>query len=427
MGSRAGYIVKRDGVATAYGSRWGASSIMDEIFWGPDYATEAFTAQEAMDELEEIDGGDEGSVLIDWDAKRMIWWAANCRLPVHQNLFNKLAAHNWPGWQIEAARGYQGEILDYFGIDLYGSEETDDQDEEEYDEEFEDEEECIIEQEMIVRPETPKGPILDLDELQTGVWVTIHGEEEGREDYFVAEYDDADILQAGPQWFDTLPRDRSLGTPAPELVTVSGVVVDCPEKTIWRWRGSRYAGTEQQLKKIWPDYRFRDIADGWLGQVKITGRSPGTLQADERQILGWVVASLLGDASIDPRKMISNVVGVAKGVRVGCLAITLLVGVVGGGLAFWLNSVGAIVVVAILFALCLVATLKVWRKSAAAISILDMPSSRDNFHKGLTTEEKRPIMSQTLASAGFPSLEELEKAGELPDLYGYEDDEEEEE
>ena len=92
MGSRAGYIIKRDGVATAYGTRWGASSIMDDIFWGPEYATETIVAQEPMDELEEIDGGDEGTVLIDWDAKRMIWWASNCRLPLHQHLFNKLAA-----------------------------------------------------------------------------------------------------------------------------------------------------------------------------------------------------------------------------------------------------------------------------------------------------------------------------------------------
>ena len=76
---------------------------MDDIFWGPEYATQAFVAQEPLEELDEIDGGDEGTVLIDWDAKRMTWWAANCELPAHQRLFNRLAAQNWPGWQIETA------------------------------------------------------------------------------------------------------------------------------------------------------------------------------------------------------------------------------------------------------------------------------------------------------------------------------------
>jgi hypothetical protein len=43
-------------------------------------------------------------------------------------------------------------------------------------------------------------------------------------------------------------------------------------------------------------------------------------------------------------------------------------------------------------------------------------SAGDKFHKGMNVEEKRPIMSRALMSSGFPSLEELESAGEVRDL-----------
>ena len=43
-------------------------------------------------------------------------------------------------------------------------------------------------------------------------------------------------------------------------------------------------------------------------------------------------------------------------------------------------------------------------------------SAGDKFHKGMNVEEKRPIMSRALTSAAFPSLEELESAGEVRDL-----------
>lgn len=428
MGSRAGYVVKRDGVAAAYGAHWGASSIMDDIFWGPERATEAFLAQEPLEELEEIDGGDEGTVLIDWDAKRMMWWAANCELPAHQRLFNRLAAQNWPGWQIETAQAHQGGILGYLGIDLEGDREgeakigEDEHREEQDDGEPGDGDEHAIEQEYMMNPELPEPPISDLENLKTGCWLSVRRSDGDLEDYFIAEHRDDDVLRAGRKLLEGLPRERALGAPAPELASVSGVFIDCRDKFIWRWQGPRYGWNERQLQKNWPDFTLRDVEQGWLGQVQATGRLPGDLQANERDILGAVVTSLLVDSSVDPRKLISDFVGVAKGLRVGCLGVTLLVGLLGGGLALWLDKLPLTVIVVLVFLVCLGGTIKFWRKSATALSVVDLMPPGDKFHKGMNVEEKRPIMSRALTSAGFPSLEELEAAGEVKDLRNSTDD-----
>ncbi len=428
MGSRAGYVVKRDGVTTAYGAHWGASSIMDDIFWGPEYATEAFVAQEPLEEIAEIDGGDEGTVLMDWDAKRMLWWAANCELPVHQRLFNRLAAQNWPGWTIETANAHQSGVLSYLGVELDGDKDSETEaDEDEHGEEPSDGDEYAIDQDSIVIPTLPDAPISDLHELQSGCWLTVRRDDGALEDYFVADHRDDDILLAGRGLLDKLPRERALGKPAPELATVSGVFIDCQGNAIWRWHGPRYPWQERQLQKLWPDCAFRDLEQGWQGQVEATGRQPAGLQANERDIVGGVVASLLVDSSIDPRKVFTNIVGIAKGVRVGCLGITVFVGLLGGGLALWIDKLPLTILVVLLFAACLVGTIWFWRKSAATVSVFDLMPAGDKFHKGMNVEEKRPIMSRALTSAGFPSLEELESAGDVRDLRKSTDDDDDEE
>lgn len=443
MGSRAGYVVKRDGVATAYGSHWGASSIMDAIFWGPDYATRILTSQQTLDSLDEIDGGDEGTVLIDWDARRLLWWASDCELPAHQRLFNRLAASNWPGWQIDTAHGLQGEVLKYLGIEVQeedeeGSEEDEEEEEEEEDEEEDEEEEDFEDEDVeeeededegnsgsYTKPVMPAPPVRDLDELETGCWLTVRHADGKLDDYFVVGFREDDMLASDSSLLETLPREQALHHPVPELLALSGLYVDMPAATVWRWPGPRYAWFERRLQHQWPGFQFRDLAGGWEAQMEATGRSPEGLQVNDRDILGPVVAGLLVDSSIDPRKALLGIANSARAVRGGCAAVTVLTALMVAVLALWLESVVLAVLGAVFVLLCLAATVGIWRRTAIVVKTFGAIPEGDPFEKGMTVAEKRPILSRALVAAGFPSLEALEAAGELPT--GWEDDEEDEE
>lgn len=440
MGSRAAYVIRRDGVAAAYGSHWGASSIMDWIFWGPEYATRAFIAMEPLESLEDIDGGDEGTVLIDWDARRLLWWASNCNLPAHQRLFNRLAAANWPGWQIDSAVGHQNDILQYLGIvlndeeDLPADEEIEEEEDvsaEEDEEEEQDEEEDengeedegdegevdddeLLDPESVCQPDLPEPPLASLDELTTGCWVTVRSDDGSLRDYFVADHAADDLLEIGGRLPDLLPREKALAGPVPELLAVEGIFIDQKEQILWRWKGPRYGWRERQLERIWPEFRFRDLDGGWAAHREATGRSAAGLEADERALVGCVAAGLLTDSSVDPRRHFATMAALAKRLRVGCLTTALLVGLLGAGLAIWLDSPIAAVVAVLVFGACLVVALWLWRRTAITIQLLGSSSDNETSVEGMSPEEKRPILSRALVAAGFPSLEALKAAGELP-------------
>src|SRR5688572_5138451 len=115
MGSRASYVVKKQGEAKAFGSHWGASSLTEHLFWGPEYATQVFESQTPLDDLADIEGGDEGYALIDWDDRKLIWWNARCHLPVQQRLYNRLLGQMWPDWNISLATHGTDELLNHLG------------------------------------------------------------------------------------------------------------------------------------------------------------------------------------------------------------------------------------------------------------------------------------------------------------------------
>ena len=54
MGSRAGFVVKRNGVAKAYGSRLHGSSTVSYLLRGPDQATRKFSATPEMEEVDDV-------------------------------------------------------------------------------------------------------------------------------------------------------------------------------------------------------------------------------------------------------------------------------------------------------------------------------------------------------------------------------------
>jgi hypothetical protein len=427
MGSRASYVVKKDGQAKAYGSHWGASSILDDLMWGPDYATKAFESQTELEELAEIEGGDEGYALVDWDARRMIWFSANCELPVQQRLYNRLLAANWPGWTIDLAVHGIADLLDHLGVSP--AEETDEdveeEDVEEEDVEEEDVEEEDIEDDLVFTPTPVTGPVANIEDIQSGNWLSIRGTDGSYRDYFGFPDELHECLCEGESLIERLRQCPSLEAPPPELPTTGGAIIDQQNRVLWRWDGPRYAWQERPLRKAWDGWTLKDLSGQWQGQMQATGRDAGGLAGGDRQLLGATVAGLLTDSSIDPLAALSKIATIGHGLRMGCAGITLAVGIAVGGLALWLRSAIVTVLASVAVGICLLLTLWLWRKTAVTLGVLDIvnefPKDRP-MPQGLKVEEKRRILNGVLARSGYPTIEELEAAGELPKPFASDDE-----
>jgi hypothetical protein len=433
MGSRASYVVKKDGQAKAYGSHWGASSIIDDLMWGPDYATKAFESQTELEELAEIEGGDEGYALVDWDARRLIWFSANCELPVQQRLYNRLLAATWPDWTIDLAVHGIADLLDHLGVSP--AEETDEDleeedveedDIEEEDVEEEDLEEEDLEEELVISPTPVTGPIASIEDLQIGNWLSIRGTDGAYRDYFGFPDGLHECLCEGERLIEHLRQGPSLEAPPPELPTTGGAIIDQQNRVLWRWDGPRYAWQEEPLRKAWDGWTLKDLSGQWQGQMQATGRDAGGLAGGDRQLLGVTVAGLLTDSSIDPLAALSKIASIGHGLRMGCAGITLAVGIAVGGLALWLRSTIVTVLASVAVGACLLFTLGLWRKTAVTLGVLDIvnefPKDRP-MPQGLKVEEKRRVLNGILARSGYPTIEELEAAGELPKPFGSDDEE----
>ena len=427
MGSRASYVVKRDGQARAYGSHWGASSLMDDLFWGPDYATRAFEVQEELDELEEIEGGDEGYALIDWDERRLIWYFVNCELPVQQQLYNRMLAETWRGWTIDLATHGIDDLLNHLGI-ASGEPADDDDDEPEYEDEYEEDEDTSFEldDEMVYQPEPITGPIGDIEiDLEPGNWLTIREKDGTCRDYFGFQDELADCLNVGKALIEHLEEFMTLDSPPRELITLGGAVIDRREKVLWRWEGPRCQWDEKALRKAWDGWSMKDLPGGWQAQLDVTDREAEDLAGGHREILGLTVAGLLNDSSKDPREVLANIAAIGHRGRNGCAGITLAVAVVGIGLSMWLDSTAVAIVAGILFVICLLLTSWLWRRTSLALRVLDSVNSslKDTpVPDGLNVERKREILNGVLDRLGYPSIEQLEADGELPTDEDYDDE-----
>lgn len=428
MGSRASYVVKRDGRARAYGSHWGASSLMDNLLWGPDYATKAFEAQEELDELEDIEDGDEGCALIDWDERRLISYFANCDLPVQQQLHNRMLAETWPGWTIDLAMHGITDLLDHLGI-AFDESTDDDDDDDVHDEEDEDTGVDLDEfdDELIYQPDPITSPVEDIDvDIEPGNWLTIREKDGTCRDYFGFPDELDDFLNAGEALIEHLEEFMTLDSPPRELITLGGAVIDRREKVIRRWEGPRYPWDEKTLREAWDGWSLKDLPGGWQAQLDATDREAGDLAGGHREILGLTVAGLLNDSSKDPCQALANIAAIGHSARNGCAGITLAVAIVGIGLSMWLDSTPMAIAAGILFVICFLLTAWLWRKTSLAMYVLDSLNSSSladaPIPDGLNVEQKREILDGVLDRLGYPSIEQLEADGELPTIEDYDEE-----
>jgi hypothetical protein len=77
--------------------------------------------------LEDVDGGEDGCALIDWDTQLMMW-SAQCVSPVQERLCNRMMALTWPEWTVVIAKGHTNDLLKHVGISEESSHEDEDED-----------------------------------------------------------------------------------------------------------------------------------------------------------------------------------------------------------------------------------------------------------------------------------------------------------
>ncbi|MCL4194938.1 MAG: hypothetical protein KJZ87_24575 [Thermoguttaceae bacterium] len=424
MGSRASYVVQRNGQMRAYGSHWGASSMIDDLLWGPEHATKVFEAQAAIDDVQDIYGGDEGAALIDWDGRRLVWFMSNCELPVQQRLYNRLMEETWPGWKIEHADRRHDDLMTALGLKPVGAPDgTHDEqrlpEDERADEEAEAEEQdappAELEDATLREPRPIPEVVADIQDLEPGNWITVRDSEGTCRDYF-GFGNLYGTLKLGESLVEQLAPLASLRQPPPELLTLDGVFIDQPARTLWRWEGTRYGWQERPLERKWQGWTFKDLHGGWAEQVRATGRQPDGLAGGERQILGTTISGLLTDSSRDPMQMLSKAAGVARGTRVGCAVVTVALAAIGIALARWLDSTVLLVMACMLGLVCAAITALIWKATSVGLGMVKSVSTGHQDAprpRGFTIAEKHEVLNRCLARLHYPSIEQLQAGGEM--------------
>lgn len=395
--------MKRDGVAKAYGSRLAGSSTVAWLLRGPEKASARFAGEAEMEDLEDVLGGDDGSALIDWDAKVVRWQMANCHLPLQQQLTSRMIQQAFPGWDVKMHRDLF-ELTEYVGIDSapYFEVEAAGGDDGEEEEQEEDEEETLLDEECFWEPPDVPRPIRSLDEFgEAGCWVTVRYQDGSMVNHF-GFGDLSNLLLQGERFAELLRQSPTTERLPEELVTLDGIWIDWQEKTLWRWHREGVAAAERRLATAWDGWTLKEFSeDGWRGQVEVTGREVGDQSCSEREILAATVREYTPYDHNVGEPTLENLVTHA---RRGCISFTALVGIVALCLFWFVESKWMAVTVGVLFAICLLVTTRFIAMSSRMINRLDLNES---------PEDRNATMDEILVGLDYPTIDQLKASGEL--------------
>ena len=124
MGHRANFILRRGGRTQRYYSPWGALSLTQDIFWGPDETTRFIRSLSPEDDSPDLDSP-VAAALVDWDTRRLLWFEAEHLRPERRErrLYFQLLRQTWADWEIRFAR--DGDFADrLFADDLFADEDA---------------------------------------------------------------------------------------------------------------------------------------------------------------------------------------------------------------------------------------------------------------------------------------------------------------
>lgn len=121
MGHRANYVIRENGRISLYYTQWGALTVPEDIFWGPETAEKFIRKQQVVNPLHWLDDvWGEGGVALNKDAKTITWFGGE--LIAHEpyrTTFTKLMKALWAqqGWTVEWAEAGMPAIAAAVGVD----------------------------------------------------------------------------------------------------------------------------------------------------------------------------------------------------------------------------------------------------------------------------------------------------------------------
>jgi len=117
MGHEANYVLRRSGRTQIFHSHWGAMSLAEDIFWGPEETTRFARTLAPADELVRP-AICAGAALIDWDQRRLTWFESGHEEldSIERRLYARLLQQTWPGWEVRYAEAGIQTLADELGL-----------------------------------------------------------------------------------------------------------------------------------------------------------------------------------------------------------------------------------------------------------------------------------------------------------------------
>ncbi len=444
MGHRANYVLRRGGCTQLFYSHWGALSLAQDIFWGPDETTRFIRSLRPADELLD-DASCEGAAVVDWDARRLIWFEGDRLVqgPIQRRLYARLLEQTWSDWEIDyAADGILG-IATYLEIaaaaeqapdaeanatcggsqsrlglrpDPVGTESQPptipaacaDEDQEESDAELADD------LEVGLRPAPrPAGGKDATAAAEPGVWLAVRRADGCVEDYFGFDHPALDqVLLRGPPLLDLLPVECATTVP-PESAVWGGAVIDAASQRLGYWELQAELDFARRVEQAWPGWRVERLAGGWDELLQWSGREAANeLRADEHACLGALVALLLDEDRLDPQAMRDSLHEATRGVTAGCGCVAVLVTLAAAAVAAWVRTASVTIACVVVALAVLVPVIRIRRRTARLVAMAedfdDAPPCA-----GPSLLKKRSLLDQALARLGHPTTDQLEQSGQL--------------
>jgi len=419
MGHQANYILRRNGRTQLFRSYWGALSLAQDIFWGPEETTRFIRSLPPADELLD-DSVCEAAAVVDWDARRLVWFDRDRLVPgpVQRRLYARLLEHIWSDWEIRyAADGITGTAA-YLGIDIgaerpAGAEPAPQEHSE--DDRWEDSDaELADDLEVGLRPAPqPVGREGEPAFAEPGVWLAVRRSDHEVEDYFGFDHPALDdVLLSGPPLLDLLPAESATTVPH-ESTVWGGAVVDAVSQRLGYWELQAGPDFARRVERAWPGWRVEQLSGGWEQLLRWSGRQASTeLRADERACLGTLLTLLLDEDRLDPQAMRDSIHEATRGVTAGCGCVAVLVTLLAAAVAAWVRTIPVTVVCAIVALAFLVPAVRLRRRVARLVATAegfeDAPACA-----GPSLLKKRSILDQALTRIGCPTTDQLEQAGHL--------------
>lgn len=422
MADPAEFAVIRNGQTSVYGDRWSSIFLFREILWGPEAFEEWLAAGEKYDDDEGLDEF-EGGAVLNFDTRELTWFQGHetFDVPCVGTVYQKLLAAAWPGYTVTEAKS-PGVLARAAGTDW-----PDDADE-------------YGEDAWMDRPENVQESTSDYDgeedldeddddeddDFTPRAWITLIDNGESFRHRILYQVSQ-DLINGDESAFEQLRKLNAAEVP-PEVRVSEGMWIDASNQEIGFWGNYESERALSRLQQSWDGWTVRWAANGYRDQCQATG-IPGEPMSDA-EALGKIVPQLLSTKRFDVGAIMGAIGGQLKGAALkacGCLIFILAIPILIFG--YFMEqmraagiTIGALVVVVAIAFKVVEGKFKQGISEGAMGGRGEEEGGRPAVAGPLDEDIRRSRLNELLASAGLPSIEEIEphfpRDPQLQDLLG---------